>query len=239
MKATALNEDLESKILFLIKQQYTAPYIAKELDIPTRQVYRIKAKNHLTKSLRPIFIFNSIQEQILLSGILGDGNYKSNGRYGYYYRESHAENEIEYLKWKANKMQPFVSKSEVHEIKGLGFNKQRIFEFTTKTSESFAKYSNMQIEKVINLLDLRGLILFYLDDGWLCKKNICISGGCLTKNQKELVIKQFKKYGINSCHLVGRREDFCFLVEDYEKMKNFALSFLPQDLDIIKKKFKI
>ena len=37
------------------------------------------------------------KEQIILSGILGDGNLKKNGKTNYYYRESHSILEEEYL----------------------------------------------------------------------------------------------------------------------------------------------
>lgn len=173
----------------------------------------------------------------MLSGILGDGNFKKNGKYGYYYRESHAEDEIEYLYWKAKHLQPFLSKSKIREINGKGFNKQKMFELMTRTSISFAKFAIMKKENVILNLDIRGLILFILDDGWINKKNVIISGGELTELQKKLLIDKFNEYGCSSIHLTKRGE-FFFSSKDYNKIKEYTLSFLPQNLDIIIKKFQ-
>lgn len=56
----------------------------------------------MTDKQNPVFILNDLQEQILLSGKLGDGNFKKNGLKNYYYRENHAEDEKQYLEWKMN-----------------------------------------------------------------------------------------------------------------------------------------
>lgn len=207
------------------------------MNVPIWKIYKIKYENNLQNPTNPIFTFDDLQNQILLSGILGDGNFKSNGQHGYYYRESHAKGELEYLQWKANILNNLLTKSGIHEINGKGFNKQPIYEFMTRTSVSFANYANMKIENVINNLNEKGLILFYLDDGWLNKKTINISGGTLTDEQKCLIIDKFKQYNCCSIHLT-KRKDFTFSVKDYQRLKNIALSFLPNDLDIMLKKFK-
>ena len=139
----------EQDILQLLNIGYTAPQISKELKVTNAVVYRIRRKYHLTTPNKQIFIFNSLQEQILLSGILGDGNYKQNGCQGYYYRESHAEDEYDYISWKANMLNQFVTKSGVHEITGQGFNKQRLFGFSTKTSTSFRQFVFLTKKQII------------------------------------------------------------------------------------------
>ena len=56
---------------------------------------------------------DSIMNQIILSGLLGDGRLKRNGKYNYYYSECHALGEKEYLSWKFKNLGELTSTSNI------------------------------------------------------------------------------------------------------------------------------
>lgn len=186
---------------------------------------------------------NDLQEQIILAGKLGDGNLKKNGLQNYYYRESHAEDELEYLTWKMNVLgRDIIAKRGLYKIKKGGWNFQQPYGFSTKTSPTFIKYANMNLSETIHRLDYRGIILFLLDDGWFSSHsksgNFCISGGILTRENLNELCEQFQIFGITNAHVVGnKRLDISIPRENNEKLYNMAIDFIPKDIDIIKKKF--
>ena len=78
----------------------------------------MRKRYKLTDKQNPIFHLNSLQEQIILGGKLGDGNFKPNGKKNYYYRESHASDEYEYLLWKMNALgKDIIAKGGIYPIK--------------------------------------------------------------------------------------------------------------------------
>lgn len=184
-----------------------------------------------------------MQEQIILAGKLGDGNIKKNGSKNYYYRESHAEDELDYLKWKMNVLgKDIIANRGIYKIKKGGWNCQQPYGFSTKTSPTFIKYANMTLTETVHKLDYRGLIMFLLDDGWFSSHsksgNFCISGGILTEEDLKELCEQFRKFEINNVHIVGnKRLDVSIPRENNKKLYNMAIDFIPKDIDIIQKKF--
>lgn len=203
----------------------------------------MRKRYNLTDKQNPIFELNDLQKQILLGGKLGDGNFKKNGLNNYYYRENHAEDEKEYLEWKMNMLgNNIITKRGIYKIKKGGWNCQQSYGFSTKTSPTFTEYNNLSISETISKLDYRGLIMFMLDDGWFSNHskegNFCISGGMLTRENLEELCIQFKKYNINDVHIVGiKRLDVSIPKENNFKLYEMATNFIPNDIDIIKKKF--
>lgn len=197
----------------------------------------------MTDKQNPVFVLNDLQEQILLSGKLGDGNFKKNGSKNYYYRENHAEDEKQYLEWKMNVLgKNIVAKRGLYKIKMSGYNQQQPYGFSTKTSPTFITYNNLSIPNTISKLDYRGLIMFMLDDGWFSNHskegNFCISGGNLTVKELEDICSKFDEYGINNTHVIGiKRNDICIPSKNNAKLYEMAISFIPKDIDIINKKF--
>lgn len=162
--------------------------------------------------------------------------------YNYYYRESHAEDEKEYLEWKMNVLgDDIITSRGIYKIKKGGWNVQDQYGFSTRTSNTFAEYNNMRIHDVILKLDYRGLIMFMLDDGWISghskNKHFVISGGNLSMENIEILCYQFKKYNINDVHIIGnKRLDLSIPKENNFKLYEMASSFIPTDIDIFKKK---
>jgi hypothetical protein len=185
---------------------------------------------------------SKIRNQIVLGSILGDGFIQNrNGKY--IYRECHALDELEYLKWK---YLIFDNWTDGNHIYNKNFNNEysNAKEFATSAfySNVFEKYKNLSIEEVINELNIFGLIIFLLDDGWYSNHSKCgnflISSGTLNKNQLFMIQEKFKQYKIET-QLIGRRND----ISIDSKYNFILLSYLILmfdnliNIDIIKKKF--
>lgn len=217
--------------------------IAKMYGVNNGIIYDLRRRLKLTTKQNPVFEISSLQNQILLGGKLGDGNFKPNGLHNYYYRENHAEDELEYLKWKMNELGEMINKQGLYKIKKAGYNVQQPYGFSTITSPSFIRYAKMSIKETISEIDLRGLIIFMLDDGWFSDHskvgNFCITGGILNREELEMVCNKFSEYGIKDVHIVGKkRTDLTIPSCNNDRLYEAATSFIPKDIDIIKKKFK-
>lgn len=256
MKAKRLNANQINTIIQMY-DSYSCVEIANKLNISINQVYGLRQKLNLTQKQNPQFELNDLQKQILYSGKLGDGNFKVNGNTGCYYRESHAENELEYLTWKANVFgRDIVSAKWVHPIKlrnnSRAFKNKQIYTiqqpylFATKTSSVFNYFKDLSTCDTIKNLTYEGLIMFLLDDGWLNydkriknkygKGHFCISRGTLTQEDLEILCKKYNEYGMNA-HIISRG-DISFYQHDNELIYQYATSFIPKDIDIMQKKFQ-
>ena len=216
--------------------------IAKMYGVKNEIIYDLRRRLKLTTKQNPIFNISPIQHQIFLGGKLGDGNFKSNGKHNYYYRENHAEDEIEYLKWKMNMLGDMINNQGLFKIKKAGFNVQQPYGFSTKTSPSLIKYAEMSIAETIQEIDIYGLIIFMLDDGWFSSHskvgNFCISGGILNREELQMICDKFAEYDITDVHIVGnKRLDLTIPSINNKKLFNTAISFIPEETDIIQKKF--
>lgn len=217
--------------------------IAKIYNVKKEIIYDLRRRLKLTTKQNPIFNISPLQHQLLLGGKLGDGNYKPNGKRNYYYRENHAEDELEYLKWKMNVFGDMINNQGLYKIKKAGYNVQQPYGFSTKTSPSLIKYAEMSVKETIQEIDIYGLIIFMLDDGWFSSHsktgNFCISGGTLSKEELQMICNKFAEYYIMDVHIVGnKRLDLTIPSINNEKLFNTAISFIPKETDIIQKKFK-
>lgn len=223
--------------------KYSCVQISSIMGLTLNQVYDVRRRLNLTDKQNPIFEINDLQNQILLSGKLGDGNFKKNGK-NHYYRESHAEDEKEYLEWKMNKLgEHIITKNGLYKIKKGGWNVQQMYGFMTRTSPVFTDYKNLNVTETIRRLDHRGLIMYLLDDGWYSGNyknwHFFISGGTLTLDDLKTLCVQFDKYNIRDVHIVGnKRYDISIPKENNNYLYEMATEFMPNDIDIIKKKFE-
>ena len=234
-------EQTEQVILF--RGKMTAKEIATTVGVTYDQVNEVFKRYNMTNKNNINFKINDLQNQIFLSGKLGDGNYKPNGKYNYYYRESHAEDEREYLIWKMNSLGDMINNQGLYPIKKAGWNVQQSYGFSTKTSPSLIQYVEMSMQDTILQLNEKGLIMFMLDDGWFTKHskcgNFCISGGVLTKEDLDCLCEQFNKYNIKDVHIVGqKRLDVSIPSFNNKLLYDITTSFIPCDTDIVMKKFK-
>ena len=213
-------------------EKKTAPQLHIETGASLHQIYDVYKKCGMTNKTN----------QILLSGIMGDGRIKLNGKSNCYYSECHALGEKEYCEWKMNQLGDLTKHTQLY---GKNNNNEHsdAIEFTTKTTPSLNKYRDMKYDlvSVVNQLNEEGLVLYLLDDGWRSGRSFSLTTGHFPKEIKDAIVDRYNKI-FNICsHLVGiKSEDIHFSVEDTDKIYNWIVSnnFIPLDLDIMKKKFK-
>ncbi|MGJ0846464.1 hypothetical protein ACR77J_07240 [Tissierella praeacuta] len=180
------------------------------------------------------------QHQILLGSKLGDGYFQEtrNNINPYKYRETHSINEIEYLKWK------YLMMDEMTEGMCLtAKNNGKAYELSTnaRSSNFIEKYYNKSADEVINEIDINGLLVWILDDGWYSDHsktgNILIGSRILTTEQKKQIMSKFKSYGIQST-LVGQKEDITISSQDnFILLAHLHKLMFTLDIDVIDKKF--
>lgn len=217
-----------------VKKYYgikTAKEIADILECSVNRVYKIN-QIVIQKRLNVEINFNQKQEQVILSGILGDGNIKRNGR-NYYYRETHAKKEKEYCEFKHNMLQPYISKG------GFKISDKRDGQwgFQTINSPSLKEYKKMSKSEVIDRLDDFGLVLFLLDDGWKKTFGWNVSVCDFNQDERNLLIKKLNSVFNISSHEI--KVDAVSITKDniipiLKSMKKH----IPHDIDIYKNKIE-
>lgn len=190
------------------------------------------------RSLRnPEFTLTPKQHQIILGGIIGDGNLKKNGN-NYYYRECHAIPEREYLEWKFNELGE-VTTGHLQEIPARVPTQNPQVGFQTKCSPTFIKYAKLTKSEVISQMNELGVLIWMLDDGWLsknCKNNlICIAKGTLTEEESNLMIDKLYECGLYAS-IQKSRGDFRLYYANNRRIKDLTYTYLPRTMDIVEKK---
>lgn len=206
------NKDRYLKFIIENKNKLNNNEIAEVLGISDRYVSKIKREHGIPAKIE--YTIDDVQNQIILSGILGDGNLKKNGMYNYYYRESHSVKEEEYLEWKFNKLKPLTEGCNITYIPARREtqNPQKIF--NTKTLKELIPYSNMSKLDIIKELNELGLVLYILDDGWKHnhskysnKYNINLAVHGLSNPEKLLLIEKYKTVLNVECKIICKDEN--------------------------------
>lgn len=222
---------------------YTETSISVEYGLGKDYVKEISKKYKIPEYLKSLKVNNPIiypfQEQIILGGLIGDGRIKPNG-YGYIYSECHTMDEREYCEWKYLNLGDITKGIRMY---GKNFNNRysKAVEFCTRSVKELGYYYNMSKSEVISRLNMVGLMLLILDDGWFSKHshsgNFCLSGGSLTVDELNLLCEKYENIGIE-CHIVGnKRYDISFSSSCNISILNYTSTFLPLTLDVCLKKF--
>ena len=188
-----------------------------------------------------------MQKQILLSGIFGDGSYRSNGKIGFQYREQHASAEKEYCKWKFDNLGKLTEGYNFYCRDTTNNKPEPVYGFETMTTVDLKPYAELHKDKMtaIELLDEIGLSLLILDDGWKDTNtsypyNITfnLTTHQYTQELRNKIIKQYEKYFGNSCcNEVGiKRVDLRFNKESSKKIAEIVISLIGEEIDIVQKK---
>lgn len=214
--------------------------LADALGITIHQVYGVARRNNLTRRQNKKVEIDSDMHQVLVSGILGDGRLKRNGKHNFYYSECHALGEREYLLWKKKMLKDLTNNSTIYG-KNLNNDYEKAVEFTSLTTPSLIPYSKLSKKDCIKELEELGLFLLIMDDGW----------GRRYKNSNGLVLSFNNDYleeleilkdrycevlGIE-CKIIGIKKKVISFSHIYEHIfKDIASRYGMEDLDVVKKK---
>lgn len=222
----------------ILKDNYgkiKAKELAAMFNVSINTIYHAAKHLKLTQKLNPVFELTPEQHQIILGGILGDGNLKKNGK-NHYYRECHAIGEEDYLRWKADQLGD-ITTGKIFDIPGRGYSPQ--VGFQTKNSSTFTEYAEMNRMDVIEKIDELGFVIWLLDDGWIrknCKsRSMGIARGTLTDEEAEGLIIKASELGL-SMHCVGSKQDFSLNSENNKRIKELVYKYFDSSMDIIQKK---
>lgn len=218
----------------IVKKWYgikTASEIAEMLMVPVNRVYNI-CRFLGMKQENTTATLSYYQEQIILGGILGDGNIKRNGS-NYYYRETHGRTELEYCYWKMEQLEPYISKGGFH----ITDKRDNQMGFQTINSPTFSKYKTMETADVIRALDTVGATVFLLDDGWARGCGYSVSTGTMSREVETILADRLNTvFSTNaeviSCHTIAFRKG------DMPNLLTAMKRVIPNDIDIFKKKLK-
>ena len=209
----------------------TASEIAEMLMIPQNRVYKICEYLGI-KELNPTVTFSEHQEQIILGGILGDGNIKRNGS-NYYYREAHSRTEFEYCYWKMEQLEPYISKGGFHITDKRGYQ----MGFQTINSPSFSEYKSMDTVEVINSLDVTGAVVYLLDDGWAKPVGYCLSTGSMDRETEYVLVNKLNEIFDTNATVISHNA-IAFHKADMPNLLSAMKRVIPEEIDIYKKKLK-
>lgn len=205
--------------------------VAEILGKSINRIYRIR-RVVIRKGLNEKFELNEKQKQIILSGILGDGNLKRNGS-NYYYRETHAIKEKEYCKMKHDILSPFISKGGFH----LTDKRDGQWGFQTRNSPTLKEYKKMTLIEVIDRLDKFGLIIYLLDDGWKRDAGWNLSVAALSQEEIDAVIEKYNKEFGTTCSEISYKT-VSFRSSDMPLILPYMKKYIDNDIDIYKNKIK-
>lgn len=218
----------------IVKKWYgikTASEIADMLLVSTNRVYNI-CKYLGMKELNTSITLSEHQEQIILGGILGDGNIKRNGS-NYYYRECHGRTELEYCYWKMEQLEPYISKSGYHITDKRGNQ----MGFQTINSPTFSQYKHMETIEVINALDETGAVVYLLDDGWAKNTGFCLSTGSFDRDTEYILVEKLNEIFDTHASVISH-QTISFHKADMPNLMSAMNRVIPKEIDIYKKKIK-
>ena len=160
-------------------------------------------KNHIDNIISPAL--NEDQLQLIYGSYLGDGNISSTKMNRYRLRIIHCENQKEYCEWKAN----MFGINKLQYIENNGYSKKPAYRFNTKIFDldyDLSKNRKNVPNWLINKLDIRGIAIWYMDDGSIIKKKLqdgsvsnyaSLHTNNFSYETQLKFINKFNEYGIN------------------------------------------
>ncbi len=169
---------------------------------------------------------NDDQEQIFLGSFLGDGSISNHGINRNRLKIIHGIKQSEYCQWKAN-----MFGREAKTIEKNGYSQKPAVSFATKCF-AFNKYdfSNKKDncpQWILDKLDLRGMAIWYMDDGSLNKtKNALKIYTCsFNEDSQKRFVEKFKSIGVNCRYALEeypkRGKQYYCLIFDAENARKF------------------
>ena len=146
---------------------------------------------------------SSIQQEVLIGTILGDGRLESRSKSGSArLRVHHAESQRDFLFWKYQLFQNLVTRKpwQVTWIGKQTSNTYSAWFFHTKTLSSLRELHQLFYpagKKVIplnigSLLTPRALAVWFMDDGCMTPSSAILNTQCFAKTEQEILINWFR-----------------------------------------------
>ena len=136
----------------------------------------------------PDFRLTDDQQQVLLGGSLGDGSLRKQGTstHGAHFRVAHAPSQKEYLHWKHAMLSPFAQ--DIGRVgNGIGFSTITMPILGDLRRELYGADGQRQVNvTTLQRLDVRGLAVWYGDDGSLDGYHARWGNGKANLNNKSL-----------------------------------------------------
>ena len=242
---------LDKEVQIKIAEEYgkvKAKDLAIKYNCTIDQVYEVGRRYKLQQKQNLEVDIDETMNQILLSGIIGDGRIKYNGKYNAQYSECHGPEEFEYLEWKFKNLKDLTSRASIYGKNTLYEDCNDAKEFSTLTTPSLIPYKEIYDNRriVIEGLNELGLLLHLLDDGsfhpYTNNKNgrFSICTYHWTHEERVLLINKWKKEtGISFKEFGIKRIDIGASSSENKKILDLVLKYLPKDLDIVQKKFGV
>lgn len=220
-----------------------AEQIANKFGVTKSKVYREANKLNVktNKTHNKTFSISQEAEQIILSGILGDGNIRKMGN-GAVYREKHGKEEFEYCKWKNNMLGALTKDKKMYLYKDEYLN------FDTYNTSQLLKYKNMTYEEIIENLNDFGIALYLLDDGWtrqytnhqsfLVESKIIPLSAMIKLKEKIEKIFGLEVRIHTRVDTKNKKEIRTLNIINNEKIKAVCEKYNMNNLDVFKKKFE-
>ena len=236
-RAKRITHEQEQQVIEL-RGKMTAVEIAEMLGLNYNQVTDVYRRYNMTNKIEPIFNPTPLQHQILISGILGDGNIKQNGK-NCYYRENHRPDQIEYLRWKHKQLKPMTRDSMVY------YNpcaRVPLWEFCTITSPTFNQYKNLSYFDIASMIDINGIFLFIMDDGWVSRnRHFMVSCGDKPLEVANSLSESFNIHGLVGSHVIYQNKELGYYNISIPSNNNLYLDDVALNLigniDIYRAKF--
>ncbi|MCZ2224516.1 MAG: phage terminase large subunit family protein [Chitinophagales bacterium] len=174
---------------------------------------------------------NEDQFQVVLGSFLGDGHLQKIGKNKFRLKIIHGIKQKEYCSWKAN-----LFKVNAKVVKNNGFSKKDAVKFCTKTfylNEDLPKIKNHCPQWVLDKLDLRGLAIWFMDDGSRNNKNTFVFSTCGFDEDSQIrIVKKLKDFGINAEYRLYGKYYYIYLrTKEYEKLSNLVEPYINDNLN--------
>lgn len=181
-------------------------------------------------SLQSLPVMNDDQLQIFIGSYLGDGNVDKVGNNRYRLRVIHGEAQKDYCKWKAS-----IFGEKISFVKNNGYSQNHAYTFVSKCvalpGEIPSGIKTNCPDWVIDALDLRGIAIWYMDDGNInkAKNHIRISTCSFDLESQKKFVEKFKKFGVQVSinEDVGPDWKYYFLQMDAKNSRKFMELISP------------
>uniref|UniRef100_A0A6C0JER9 Uncharacterized protein n=1 Tax=viral metagenome TaxID=1070528 RepID=A0A6C0JER9_9ZZZZ len=167
---------------------------------------------------------NDDQLQLVYGSYLGDGSISDTVKNRTRLRIIHSEKQKEYCNWKAN----MFGINKLNFIKENGYSQKPAYSFSTKIfdlEDNIPKNSKIVPQWLINKIDLRGLAIWYMDDGSNDiqkngNNNISIHSNNYDFETNQRFIKKFNEYKLYPT-LHKTRDKYYYLKFNTQNSNNF------------------